>query len=627
MQAFNSILSQGGNLLAQAIYRKRQPSTLTFMEKLNRIDDIRGKLLPMKKEKSFDEIFSNIPQFIVVGPQSSGKSSVLRRITGINLPISSGVCTRVPVVIKLRRGPKMASVDLVHPDGTKQSFENSNLPENISGAITKAQQRFRDKGEFGKDFLIDVLSQDIDKPNITLVDLPGFTTSSDENTEIVEEMVKKFLDMNGTLVLHIVRADQDYDSLLGNGFIRKHQNDRVLVLTHCDSLESQGITNYTQRMDETMAKNIDNIFAVMASKNLEELNNEDEVNALSKLNCLNTREKIKLGTKNLYEFIEKRMEHHLENQIPLLRDFMIMMKLELEDKLGAYDDQAPHKALVETLNILRSRFNGKIDDYIHGKRFRQHADDLKNQISRLYVFEESALTLKEGPGTWRSWVNPTKNKEYIQDIKEITEEERGLVNVQHLDTHKFIERYSSQFADLYEPILVAKKNEIFADMKQYLEETFDFEPSPLSTEFLKKLKQDFFRDYNDNDALICIEQMVLDNKPPLVFTENTHYLNQIYADMTEEVSFSTEDGAYLKIIFEIQAYIKTAKKVLYDISFKRFYQTLVKKANDSYENMLSKGYEKHITLIKLPEKMLAEKQRYEKQYEIVSSVLNQLNEM
>jgi len=634
MEVIGNIISQGGNLIYQGtslLYRqsRRRESTLSFMEKLNRIDDIRNKLLPMKKEKSFEDIFSNIPQFIVVGPQSSGKSSVLRRITGIHLPTSSGVCTRVPVVIKLRMGAKLACVDLIHPDGSKQTFENSSNPENISRAIQQAQQRFKDKGEFGKDFIIDVLYQDMDKPNITLVDLPGFTNSSDENTKIVNEMVKKYLDMDGTLVLHIVRADQDFDSLLGNDFIRKHKNDKVLVLTHCDSLEEQGIANYTQRMNETLSKDIEHVFAVIASKSLEEMNNENEIIELSKFNSITSRDKIKLGTKNLNEFIEKKMEQHLENQIPLLRDFIEEMKMELIEKLGAYDEQAPQKALVETLNTLRNRFQGKVESYEN--KFRLNAEDLKDELLDLEVFNQEAIGMTciqdvYGKSPKYQYVDLGKVKEYIQKIKDMSDN-RGMINVGHMNKQMFIERFACEFADMYKPVLINTKDKIFNDVKKDLEECFNFEPSPLAVEFVRKLKQEFFKEYTDDDAIKAIDHLVLYNKPPLVFTLNDHYLNQAYADMTENVRFDNDCGAYLEIIYRVNAYIKVTRKVLIDTSFKELYITILKKSTDSYELMLTKLFEKHIPLIKLPREMLVEKVKLEKQFEIVSNVLSQLNEM
>ena len=52
--------------------------------------------------------------------------------------------------------------------------------------------------------------------NVTLVDLPGFHTSDHADTKTVNAMVKRYVEMPGTLVLHVVMGDQNYTSLLGN---------------------------------------------------------------------------------------------------------------------------------------------------------------------------------------------------------------------------------------------------------------------------------------------------------------------------------------------------------------------------------------------------------------------------
>lgn len=46
---------------------------------------------------------ANCPQLVVVGDQSSGKSSLLEGLTGLNFPIASELCTRFATQIILRR--------------------------------------------------------------------------------------------------------------------------------------------------------------------------------------------------------------------------------------------------------------------------------------------------------------------------------------------------------------------------------------------------------------------------------------------------------------------------------------------------------------------------------------------
>ena len=47
-----------------------------------------------------------LPQLIVVGDQSSGKSSVLEGLTSLPFPRDSGLCTRFATHITFRRGPE-----------------------------------------------------------------------------------------------------------------------------------------------------------------------------------------------------------------------------------------------------------------------------------------------------------------------------------------------------------------------------------------------------------------------------------------------------------------------------------------------------------------------------------------
>jgi hypothetical protein len=43
-----------------------------------------------------------LPSIVVVGDQSSGKSSVLESLAGIKLPRGQGICTRVPLIMRLK---------------------------------------------------------------------------------------------------------------------------------------------------------------------------------------------------------------------------------------------------------------------------------------------------------------------------------------------------------------------------------------------------------------------------------------------------------------------------------------------------------------------------------------------
>lgn len=67
----------------------------------------------------------DLPQLVVVGDQSSGKSSVLQGLTKLPFPRDSGLCTRFATQIIFRRAPDdRVSVRIIPAKGSFQSYED-----------------------------------------------------------------------------------------------------------------------------------------------------------------------------------------------------------------------------------------------------------------------------------------------------------------------------------------------------------------------------------------------------------------------------------------------------------------------------------------------------------------------
>ena len=69
--------------------------------------------------------YISLPQIIVCGDQSSGKSSVLEAISGVSFPVKSNLCTRFPTELVLRRAPVVSSTVRIirHESGEDSDFE------------------------------------------------------------------------------------------------------------------------------------------------------------------------------------------------------------------------------------------------------------------------------------------------------------------------------------------------------------------------------------------------------------------------------------------------------------------------------------------------------------------------
>lgn len=67
-----------------------------------------------------------MPQIVVVGYQSSGKSSILARATGLPYPRETGVCTKFATQITFRRQPASCiAVSIVPGKGSSQEHADT----------------------------------------------------------------------------------------------------------------------------------------------------------------------------------------------------------------------------------------------------------------------------------------------------------------------------------------------------------------------------------------------------------------------------------------------------------------------------------------------------------------------
>lgn len=160
--------------------------------------------------------FVDLPQIIVVGDQSSGKSSVLEAISRVRFPVKDGVCTRFATELVLRTDPQTRIHVQVQPafasgnvayTFNETSFDKDDLPRITEEAKTRL---LGGSASFSEDVLrIEICSPDV--PHLTLVDLPGFYHSEDEDQpadgrDIVDRLVETYMARKNSIILAIVSA-------------------------------------------------------------------------------------------------------------------------------------------------------------------------------------------------------------------------------------------------------------------------------------------------------------------------------------------------------------------------------------------------------------------------------------
>ncbi|KAH7018019.1 uncharacterized protein B0I36DRAFT_388315 [Microdochium trichocladiopsis] len=160
----------------------------------------------------------DLPQIIVIGDQSSGKSSVLAAISRIPFPAKGTVCTRFAIELVLRTSSRSTLGAHIHrTDGSAvelRAVADTNFDNGLLAQIIgDAGQRMRAPTGFSEDVLrVEICRPDV--PHLTLIDLPGFYHSeneeqSAEGRELVERLADKYMARDTSIILAIVAASND----------------------------------------------------------------------------------------------------------------------------------------------------------------------------------------------------------------------------------------------------------------------------------------------------------------------------------------------------------------------------------------------------------------------------------
>ncbi len=173
------------------------------------------------------ESIMSLPQLVVCGDQSAGKSSVLEAITEIPFPRNDNLCTRFATEIILRRANSNSLTIKIIPDPKRPANEQASFKawkESITNfdelpRIMKSAMEVMgiDNGASGKAFARDVLSIEIEgpsRPQLTLVDIPGLIQTNTKDitkadVELVGEMTDQYIKQPRTICLAVVSAASD----------------------------------------------------------------------------------------------------------------------------------------------------------------------------------------------------------------------------------------------------------------------------------------------------------------------------------------------------------------------------------------------------------------------------------
>ena len=343
----------------------------------------------------------DLPQLVVCGDQSAGKSSVLEGITGLPFPRQDGVCTKFATEIILQHsdGERVIVATVLptasRPEQSKlrlqgyrrQLEEFDELPIAIAEVGSMMGIRGFEDVQEGPAFTSDVLRIEVTGPvglHLTVVDLPGLiSVANDEQTEddvrTVQDLVDSYVANPRTIILAVVQANND---IANQGIIQKSRRfDQVGERTVGIITKPDLINEGTQKRIALLAKNEDTTklkLGFFLVKNPTPLELKNGITSDQRRRAENryfqsspwkeqalTMERV--GVVSLQKFLQNLLDQHIERELPKVREEIRYLMEKTEQEITALGDDRPtvgHHRMC--LSRLAMQFHNLTTSALHG---------------------------------------------------------------------------------------------------------------------------------------------------------------------------------------------------------------------------------------------------------------------
>ncbi|XP_017551829.1 dynamin-1-like protein isoform X1 [Pygocentrus nattereri] len=359
-----------------------------------------------------------LPQIVVVGSQSSGKSSVLESLVGCDfLPRGSGIVTRRPLVLQLVNVPPLEERrKQEHGNGTKANSQCSYpgiKAEEWGTFLHRKNQIFTDFSEIRKEIEEETerttnskgispepIHLKIYSPNVlnlTLVDLPGITKVpvGDQPEDIetqVQEMILSFISNPNSLILCVSPANSDLATSDALKLAREVDPDgrrTLLVVSKLDLMDAG-----TDALEVLLGRVIPVRLGIIGvvNRSQHDLNTQKTVaDACRDEQAFLQRHYPSLasrcGSRYLARTLSRLLMHHIRDCLPELKTRVTVLSAQYQARLSSYGEPVEdHSA---TLLQIVTKFATDYCNTIEGTARHIQTSELCGGARICYIFHET----------------------------------------------------------------------------------------------------------------------------------------------------------------------------------------------------------------------------------------------
>jgi len=385
--------------LKQLVNKKAMESMESLIPVINKLQDVFNTV-------GADAI--QLPQIVIVGSQSSGKSSVIESLVGRSiLPRGTGIVTRRPLILQLVYTPKDDRVHRSAERGTIDKEEWAEFLHTKEKVFTdwdevrrEIEQETNRVAGSNKGICPDPISLKFYSTSVlslTMVDLPGLTKVAvgeqpDDIENQIKELILKFITNPNSIILAVSPANMDMATSESLKIARDIDPDgrrTLAVITKLDLMDAG-----TDAIDILCGRVIPvklGIIGVINRSQQDIIDKKDIKDAIKDEASFLQRKYPTLATRNGTPYLAKTLNrllmHHIRDCLPELKTRVNVMASQFQTLLNSYGQEVVEKntTLLQIITKFASSYVATLD----GTARNIETSELCGGARICYIFHET----------------------------------------------------------------------------------------------------------------------------------------------------------------------------------------------------------------------------------------------